>query len=74
MIQGGTNYNVLPSEVHLKLTIRVFSMPIYQQIVTAIRRICNAEAAASGLPVELFPVLKEREHFTKPLTNDGCDD
>jgi amidohydrolase len=71
MIQGGMNYNVLPSEVHLKLTIRVFSMPIYEQIVAAIRRICNAEAAASGLPVELFPVLKEREHFTKPLTNNA---
>jgi amidohydrolase len=70
MIKGGENHNVLPSEVDLKLTIRAFSMTIYNQILAAIERICQAEAMASGLPKELFPIISEREYITKPLIND----
>ncbi len=70
MIHGGENHNVLPSEVDLKLTVRAFSYPIYAQILAAIQRICNSEAAASGLPSDMFPVISEREYITKPLIND----
>lgn len=70
MIKGGENHNVLPSEVDLKLTVRAFSYTIYEQILAAIRRICDSEAAASGLPKDMFPIILEREYITKPLTND----
>jgi amidohydrolase len=70
MIKGGENHNVLPSEVDLKLTVRAFSYTIYEQILAAICRVCNSEAAASGLPKDMFPVISEREYITKPLIND----
>lgn len=70
MIKGGENHNVLPSEVDLKLTVRAFSYAVYEQIRTAIERICNSEAAASGMPAEMYPVISERPFFTKPLVND----
>lgn len=70
MIKGGENHNVLPSEVDLKLTVRAFSYTIYEQILSAIRRICNSEAAASGLPTDMFPLISERAFITKPLIND----
>lgn len=70
MIKGGENYNVLPSEVNLKLTIRAFSVSVYQTIRVAIERICNAEAAASGLTADMFPIISEHEYYTKPLLND----
>jgi amidohydrolase len=70
MIRGGENHNVLPSEVDLKLTVRAFSYPVYQHIRAAIERICNAEAMASGLSADMFPVVSEREYLTKPLIND----
>lgn len=70
MIKGGENHNVLPSEVDLKLTVRAFSYTVYEQIRAAIERICNAEATASGLSADMFPVITEREYITKPLIND----
>ena len=70
MIKGGENHNVLPSEVDLKLTVRAFSYRVYLQIRAAIERICHAEAMASGLPADMFPIIKEREFLTKPLIND----
>ncbi len=70
MIKGGENHNVLPSEVDLKLTVRAFSYPIYEQIMKAIQRICDSEAAASGLSTDMFPVISQRAFITKPLIND----
>jgi hippurate hydrolase len=67
---GGRNHNVLPSVVTLKLTIRSFSMAVYTQIRQAIQRICESEAAASGLPKELYPEISERPFITQPLYND----
>ena len=71
MIKGGENHNVLPSEVDLKLTVRAFSYPVYKQIRTAIQRICDSEAAASGLSSDMFPIISERAFLTKPLINDA---
>ena len=71
MIKGGENHNVLPSEVDLKLTVRAFSYPVYEQIMKAIQRICDSEAAASGLPADMFPVISQRAFITKPLINDA---
>ncbi|MBL7815057.1 MAG: amidohydrolase [Saprospiraceae bacterium] len=70
MIKGGENHNVLPPEVDLKLTVRAYSYEVYDKILAAIRRICDSEAAASGLPSTLFPTISQRPFFTKPLIND----
>lgn len=71
-INGGSSHNILPDQVELKLTVRCFSVPIYQKILAAIKQICEGEAIASGLPQELFPVVIERGFFTKPVINDAA--
>ncbi len=71
MIKGGENHNVLPSEVDLKLTVRAFSYPVFEQIMAAIQRISDSEAAASGLSADMFPIISQRPFITKPLINDG---
>lgn len=69
-INGGDQYAALPAFIDLKLTIRCYSEAVHQRLLTGIERICRAEAEASGLPPELFPVFKPFENFTEPLYND----
>lgn len=69
-IHGGSSHNILPDQVELKLTVRCFSVSVYQKILAEIKQICAGEAIASGLPQELFPVVIERGFFTKPVIND----
>jgi len=69
-IHGGTKHSIIPEKVELKLTIRSRTKAVYYQIMAAIRRICDAEAAASGLPPEKYPKITERPYFTDPLFND----
>jgi amidohydrolase len=69
-INGGTKHSIIPEEVHLRLTIRCFSIAIYEQIIGAIARICDAEAMASALPKDKYPHIEERPFLTDPLNND----
>ncbi|MCC6459748.1 MAG: amidohydrolase [Saprospiraceae bacterium] len=69
-IHGGTKHSIIPEKVELKLTIRSQTKALYYQIMAAIRRVCRAEAAASGLPPEKYPKIEERPYFTEPLYND----
>lgn len=62
--------SVIPSEVHLKLTIRCFSEAIFVQIMEAVARICKGEAIASGLDESLYPVILPYPRYTKPVIND----
>jgi hippurate hydrolase len=62
--------SVIPSEVHLKLTVRCFSEAVYLQIMAAVERICRGEAIASGLDKSLFPVILPYPRYTKPVIND----
>lgn len=64
--------SVIPSEVMLKLTVRCFSYPIYQQIMEAIARICRGEAIASGLPEALFPEIMPFPYYIEPVVNDDA--
>jgi hippurate hydrolase len=69
-IHGGSKHSIIPEKVALKLTLRSRSEAVYRQMMRAIERICQAEAAASGLPPEKFPKIMERPFLTKPLFND----
>ena len=69
-IHGGSSHNILPDQVELKLTVRCFSVAVYEKIMAEIKQICEGEAIASGLPKELFPEVIERGFFTKPVIND----
>jgi len=63
-LQAGTKDNVIPDEALLKLNIRTFDEQVRTRILDAIRRIVEAEAAASGAPRP--PEIKMTEHY--PLT------
>jgi hippurate hydrolase len=66
-IHGGTKNNVIPDEVVLQLTVRSFTTPVREHLLSAITRIANAEAAAAGAPK---PPLIERVVTAQALVND----
>jgi amidohydrolase len=49
-LQAGTKENVIPDEAIIKLNVRSFDEGVRKRVLAAIRRIVNAEAAASGAP------------------------
>ena len=66
-IHGGTKNNIIPDEVRLQLTVRSFTDPVRQHLLSAISRIVKAEAQAAGAPRE--PSI-ERGPPTQALVND----
>jgi hippurate hydrolase len=50
VLQAGTKENVIPDEAIIKLNVRTFDTGVRARVLTAIERIVNAEAAASGAP------------------------
>jgi len=74
-IHGGTKSNIIPDEVVLQLTLRSYSDKVRLHTIEAIRRICQGEAIAAGMPEDRFPLVSvaERE-FTPALYNtpDFC--
>lgn len=69
-IHGGTKHNITPNEVKLQLTLRSYSDKVRHQLVDAIRRKCNAQAAAAGLPPEKYPKVDVQDEFTPSTYND----
>jgi hippurate hydrolase len=49
-LQAGTKENIIPEEATLKLNVRTFNNDVKDHILSAIKRICNAESAASNAP------------------------
>jgi amidohydrolase len=58
-IQAGTKNNIIPDHAEMGLTVRTFKQNVRQQILAAITRIANAEAAAAGAPKE--PLVERYE-------------
>ena len=49
-LQAGTKENVIPDEAIIKLNVRTFDEGVRKRVLAAIKRIVEAEAAASGAP------------------------
>jgi amidohydrolase len=49
-LQAGTKENIIPDEAVLKLNVRTYDEGVRERVLGAIRRICEAEAAASAAP------------------------
>lgn len=77
-IQAGTKNNIIPDHAEMGLTVRTFKTEVRKQVLAAITRIADAEAAAAGAPraptvdhyegtdlVYNDPALAE--HLRKPL-------
>lgn len=58
-IQAGTKNNIIPDQAEMGLTVRTFKPDVRKQIVAAITRIAEAEAAAAGAPKE--PLVERYE-------------
>ncbi|MGH7106406.1 MAG: amidohydrolase [Acetobacteraceae bacterium] len=59
-LRAGMNENVIPDHALLRLNVRTFREQVRTRVLTAIRRILEAEAAASGAPKPpAFSVLSE---------------
>ena len=68
-IHGGTKYNIIPDEVTIQLSVRSFTKPVREHLMSAIARIVKAEAAGAGAPRE--PLI-ERTGGTDALVNDSA--
>ena len=66
-LQAGTKDNVIPDEAVLKLNIRTFKESVRNHILSAVERIVNSEASASGAPRP--PEITHLEHYSL-VTND----
>ncbi len=60
-LQAGTKENVIPDEAVIKLNIRTFDEGVRKQVLAAVERIVNAEAAASGAPRP--PQITSLDHY-----------
>lgn len=49
-LQAGTKENIIPDDATLKLNIRTFNDGVKDHILSAVKRICCAECAASNAP------------------------
>jgi hippurate hydrolase len=60
-LQAGTKENVIPDEAIIKLNVRTFDEGVRKHVLSAIGRIVNAEAAASGAPRP--PEITTLDHY-----------
>ena len=66
-IRAGTKNNIIPDHAEMGLTIRTFKADVRKQILAAITRIADAEAAAAGAP---RPPLVEHYEATDLVYNN----
>jgi hippurate hydrolase len=69
-IQGGTQYNIIPDEVKMQLTLRSYSDDVRNQTIAAIKRITKGIAQAAGVPDDKLPTVQVREQYTPSNYND----
>jgi len=67
-LQAGKKENVIPDEAVLKLNVRTFDEDVRTHVLSAIERIVNAEAEASG--AELKPEITPLDRYL-PVRNDS---
>ena len=67
-LQAGTKENIIPEDATLKLNVRTFNDGVKDHILSAIKRICSAEAAASNAPKE--PEYTDLDSY--PLTENDA--
>ncbi len=67
VLQAGTKENVIPDEAVIKLNVRTFDGRVRKDVLAAIERIVNAEAAAAGAPKP--PEITSLDHYSL-VTND----
>jgi hippurate hydrolase len=71
-LQAGSKENVIPDEAVIKLNVRTFDEGVRQRVLDAIKRIVDAEAAASGAPkppeitpLDRYPMVTNDQDATR---------
>ena len=67
-LQAGTKENIIPEDATLMLNIRTFNENVKNHILSAVKRICCAECAASNAPRE--PEFTDLDSY--PLTENDA--
>lgn len=68
-LQAGTKENIIPEDATLKLNVRTFNDGVKDHILSAIKRICSAECAASNAPKD--PEFTDLDSY--PLTENDAE-
>ncbi|PHS22402.1 MAG: peptidase M20 [Robiginitomaculum sp.] len=67
---GGTKHNIIPGNVHLKLTVRSYSDAVRQTLLDGITRIAQNQARAFGITEDQLPVITVEKDYTPSTYND----
>ncbi|MGI0080213.1 MAG: M20 family metallopeptidase [Nitrososphaerales archaeon] len=75
-IQAGTKENVIPDEALIKLNVRTFDEKVRKRVLSAIKRIVDAESEASGAPrppeispIDSYPLVENDPEATQRVVN-----
>jgi amidohydrolase len=66
---GGSKHNIIPSEVHLQLTVRSFKDDVRKNLLEGIERMAKAAAAGARAPEPIITI--DQANFTPALYNDA---
>jgi amidohydrolase len=69
-IHGETRPNIIPDQVKMELTLRYYSDEVIEQVISAIRRICNSAAKTAGIPDDRLPEVVVLDEYTPPVLNN----
>jgi amidohydrolase len=69
-LQSGFNENVIPDEALLRLNVRSFKEEVRSRVLASIKRIIDAEAAASGAPRP--PEIREISKFPVTINDEAA--
>jgi len=70
VVNGGTQFNVIPSEVQLELTVRTYTDEVQALVHKRIREISRGVAITAGLPEDKYPKVVIPEEFTPANYNN----
>jgi hippurate hydrolase len=75
-LRSGMNENVIPDHALLRLNIRTFKDEVRTRVLAAVKRILEAESAASGAPkppefsvLSEFPLTRNDENATRKVVS-----
>ncbi|WP_025764521.1 amidohydrolase [Dyadobacter tibetensis] len=69
-IHGGTNANIIPDKVTLKLSVRSFDDEVQKSLIEKIMRTCEGIAFTAGLEPEDYPIIEIRNEYTPAVYNE----
>jgi hippurate hydrolase len=72
VLQAGTKENVIPDDAVIKLNVRTFESGVRERVLSAIERIVNAEAEASGAPRK--PEITPLDRYPLNVNDEGATD